>query len=322
MTPGENVARRVDHINIRVADPRPLFTLLTERLQLPVMWPPAALPGFEIAGVGVGNVHIEPTRFGARARRDPNAAARLFTVCLEPGPTKAAVTELTRRGIAHSQPIPYVGDFPRDAETEIFHRAEGERGRLWTWILLGGFFGDRVLARRYSSRAFQSHRLARLLGQASGNRWAGTALNSAMAPRRPYPFFCEWSAFDIGASRERAREELQRRGGGPIGVRRVREIVLGAKDLSAETDRWRMLLEPAPMKDGAWELGDGPAIRVVPDREDQIQALVWEVASLDHARRFLEKEAMLGVATDAQLTIRPSAMHGLEIRLVEPVNGR
>ncbi len=76
------------------------------------------------------------------------------------------------------------------------------------------------------------------------------------------------------------------------------------------------------MRDGAWELGDGPAIRVVPDREDQIQALVWEVASLDHARRFLEKEAMLGVATDAQLTIRPSAMHGLEIRLVEPVNGR
>ena len=31
---------------------------------------------------------------------------------------------------------------------------------------------------------------------------------------------------------------------------------------------------------------------------------------------------MLGVATDARLTIRPSAMHGLEIRLVEPVNGR
>ena len=244
------------------------------------MWRPVALPGFEIAGVGVGNLHIEPTRFGARARRDPNAAARFFTVCLQPAPAKVTAEELTRRGIPHSPPIPYVGDFPPDAETEIFHRTSRGRDLLWTWILLGGFFGDRVQARQFSSRAFKSHRLARLLGKVSGTRWAGAALNSAMVPRRPYPFFCEWNSFDIAASRERARQELQRREGGPLGVQRVREIVLGAKEVDTETERWRTLLEPTPMTNGRWELGDGPAIRLVPDYEDHIQALVWEVTSL------------------------------------------
>jgi hypothetical protein len=243
---------------------------------------------------------------------------------LEPGPVEATAEELTRRGIAHSPPIPYVGDFPREAETETFHRTTPGTGRdrLWTWIMLGGFFGDRALARQYSTRALQSRRLARILGRASGSRWAGTALNSVMAPRRPYPFFCEWNAFDIAASRERAREELQGRDGGPLGVQRVSEVVLGARNLAAETERWRRLLDPAPMADGAWELGDGPAIRIAGDGEDRIQALVWEVGSLDRARRFLEEEGMLGIAGDTQVTIDPAAMHGLEVRLAEPLNGR
>lgn len=97
----------------------------------------------------------------------------------------------------------------------------------------------------------------------------------------------------------------------------VREIVIGAKDLAAETERWSNLLDPAPLTEGAWELGDGPAIRLTAGSEDRIEALVCEVASLDRAKRFLEDEGLLAPAGETQLTIDSEAIQGLEIRLVE-----
>src|SRR5262245_38471972 len=129
------IATRVDHVNIRVPDPRPLFAVLAERLRLPVLWPPAQLPGFEIAGVSLGNVHVEPTRFGHRSKPDAAATAELFTVVLEPESAALAAAELGRRGIPHTAPVPFVSSFPPEAETEFFHRsAPGpSRTNLWTW---------------------------------------------------------------------------------------------------------------------------------------------------------------------------------------------
>jgi hypothetical protein len=143
MTQSSAIARRVDHVNIRVADPRPLFSLFADRLRLPILWRCAALPGFEIAGVGLGNVYVEPTRFGLRNSSRAPAEARLFTIAFEPEPVEQAAEELARRGIPHTATVPYVSVFPSEAETELFHRTAPGAGRdhLWTWLLVGGFLG-------------------------------------------------------------------------------------------------------------------------------------------------------------------------------------
>jgi hypothetical protein len=319
MAQGCAIARRVDHVNIRVADPRPLLSLFADRFRLPVLWPPAALPGFEIAAVGLGNVHIEPTRYGLRSSARGRSETRLFSIALEPAPVEQAAEGLARRGIPHSAPIPYVSVFPPEAETELFHRTAAGTGRehLWTWLMLGGFLGDRMLARQYSTRLFQSAGFSRRIGSLLGGKSAG-ALMTAMTPLRPFPFFVEWQAFDIAAARARAREELDRRDGGPLGVTHMKEIVVGARDLGAEEARWDRLLSPAPRTaGGAWELGDGPAIRLVDGDRDGIRSLIWGVAALDRAQRFLGDEGMLGPTVEGQVTINTAAVFGLDIRLVE-----
>ena len=313
------VARRVDHVNVRVADPRPLFSLLTERFRLPTLWPPTTFPGFEIAGVGFGNVHIEPTRYGLWSRPSAATQAQLFSICLEPSPVEQAAKDLARRGIPHSAPIPYVGVFPPENETELFHRTVPGAGRenLWTWLMLGGFVGDRMLARQYSTRLFQSPGFSRRMGNLLGGRAAGP-LMTATTPRRPFVFFVEWQAFDIVAARVRAREELRRRDGGPLGVIAVDEIVVGASDLGLEKARWEALLSPTPrIAEGAWQLGDGPAIRLLADDRDRIRTLTLRVADLDAAQRFLRDEGLLGPVLDAQVTIDPASVFGLDIRLTD-----
>jgi hypothetical protein len=311
-------AVRVDHVNVRVADPDALFSVLSERFALPVLWPVTAFPGFRIGGVGVGNFHIEPTRYGRGGTGRPDQA-QLFSICLEPGPIDHAAAELTRRGIPHSPPVPYRGSWPAESETQLFRRVASS-GPLWTWMFLGGFFGDRALARQYSSRPMKSPRLARGLGRVSASRILGGAFNTVMAPRRPYPFFCEWNAFDIHEARNRADEELRRREGGPLGVERISEIVVGASDFEGERQRWQTLLDPGqPTAEGLWPLGDGPAIRLFPDSEDRIQALTWEVTSLDRATDYLRTEHMLGQANGDTVGIATDAVQGLDIRLIESV---
>jgi hypothetical protein len=313
------VARRIDHINVRVEDPWPLFRFLSERLELPVLWPPTAMPGFTIAGVWIGNVHMEPTRYAGRGDGCAGAAYP-FAVCLEPGPVEDAAAELRRRGIATSAPIPYYGDFPASSETELFARIASRRGRqrLWTWLFVGGFLGDRTLERQYSLRPLQSPLVGRGVGRIVGRRGIGGALTAAMAPERPYPFFCEWGAFDIAETRRRAAAELGRRNGGPLGVLGVREVVIGARDLALETQRWQALFDPVEARPGpVWAVGDGPAIRLSPDRGYRIRSLVWEVASLRRARAFLDAEKLLGRDGDDGLEIDPRVVQGLEIRLVE-----
>lgn len=72
----------------------------------------------------------------------------------------------------------------------------------------------------------------------------------------------------------------------------------------------------------AWQLGDGPAIRLRSGGADRIEALVLEVASVERARTFLERERMLGASSEDQITIDPAAMQGIEIRLALPTGSR
>jgi hypothetical protein len=130
-------------------------------------------------------------------------------------------------------------------------------------------------------------------------------------------FLCQYN-LDIEARRARGRTELDARSGGPLGLVGVREVIVATQAMDTTVTRWDQLLAPIPSPEmRLWKPENGPAIRLVQGADDQIIALVWEVASLTDARAFLDKNYLLGDGSDGHLTIDPVKVEGLDIRLVE-----
>jgi uncharacterized protein (TIGR02246 family) len=133
-------------------------------------------------------------------------------------------------------------------------------------------------------------------------------------------FLSEYNPAYVDVAQRRARlwNELQASGGGPLGIKAVKEIVIGATDERATARLWGKLLEPRPENEpGLWAVGDGPAIRVVRATENKLLGLIISVVSLSRAKSFLLERGLLGSVTEKDLTIEPSKVEGLNIRLVE-----
>ena len=133
-------------------------------------------------------------------------------------------------------------------------------------------------------------------------------------------FLSEYSPtyVDVEQRRARLRRELRESGGGALGVRAVQEVIIGATDMKAATGLWERLLGPRrPSAPGLWQVGDGPAIRIVRAGENKLQGLVISVVSLRRAKAFLQERGLLGSASGKVVTIAPSKIQGLNIRLVE-----
>ena len=133
-------------------------------------------------------------------------------------------------------------------------------------------------------------------------------------------FLSEYSPtyVDVGQRHERLRRELVRGGGGPLGLNAVKEIIVGATDFKVATKLWGRLLEPRrPSAPGLWQVGESPAIRVVRARENTLQGLIISVVSLRRAKAFLQEKGLLGSVSGQEVTIDPSKIYGLNIRLVE-----
>ena len=81
---------------------------------------------------------------------------------------------------------------------------------------------------------------------------------------------------------------------------------------------WQRLLDPTPpATSNTWQIGSGPAVRLVPASENRIQALLIRVASLERAKAFLRKKQLLGMDAAGQVAIDPAKIGGLDLRLVE-----
>jgi catechol 2,3-dioxygenase-like lactoylglutathione lyase family enzyme len=133
-------------------------------------------------------------------------------------------------------------------------------------------------------------------------------------------FLSEYSAtyVDVEERRARLRRELQDKGGGPLRITGVKEVVVGATDLNAATRLWKKLLEPNPRSAPTlWPVGDGPAIRVVRATENKLQGLIISVRSLPQAKAFLRERGLLGPVTTKRVTIDSSKIQGLNIQLIE-----
>jgi hypothetical protein len=144
--------------------------------------------------------------------------------------------------------------------------------------------------------------------------------NGEAADATMHVFLSEYSPTyaNVDQRRERLRKQLAESGGGPLGVEAVKEIIVGVTDLDASRGLWQKLLNPTPLSGpSTWQVGDGPAIRLVQARENTTQELVITVASLRRAKTFLREKGLLGIDSEKEATIDPSKIHGLNIRVVE-----
>jgi hypothetical protein len=122
---------------------------------------------------------------------------------------------------------------------------------------------------------------------------------------------------DAAARRSRLRDELAARRGGPLGLVRVQEVIIGTADLRGANRTWQLLVAPAPSASvNLWRIGDGPAVRLVQAQRDMMQGLVLAVADLPKARHFLVENGLLGASSETELVVAPSKIRGLNIRLV------
>jgi catechol 2,3-dioxygenase-like lactoylglutathione lyase family enzyme len=133
-------------------------------------------------------------------------------------------------------------------------------------------------------------------------------------------FLSEYSPTYVNVDQRRARlrAQLVDSGGGPLGVVDVKEVIIGAVDVERARRLWQRLLEPTPsVTSNTWQIGAGPAVRLVPANESRVQALLIRVASLERAKAFLREKQLLGVDAAGQVTIDPSKIGGVDLRLVE-----
>jgi catechol 2,3-dioxygenase-like lactoylglutathione lyase family enzyme len=133
-------------------------------------------------------------------------------------------------------------------------------------------------------------------------------------------FLSEYSSTYVNADERKARlrAQLVNSGGGPLGVVDVKEVIIGAIDVEAARRLWQKLLNPTPSStSNMWQIGSGPAVRLVPDKENRVQALLIRVASLERAKEFLREKELLRVDAAGQVSIDPPKIGGLDLRLVD-----
>lgn len=107
---------------------------------------------------------------------------------------------------------------------------------------------------------------------------------------------------------------------GPLGVVAAKELTIGTSDLATASKQWQRLLDPvAADPGGAWQVGKGPAIRLVEQASDGILDLKLSVTSLERAASHLEQVGALKESGDAELVIDADAAWGLSLRLVQEV---
>jgi hypothetical protein len=304
------VVRRIDHLIIRVDDSRydELYSFFADILRLPTPWPPAEHPTMRSGGIFAGNVDFEILYVPADHITDH---AELYGLVFEAWAENAA--GLAQRGFAYL-PAEYT---------------QKEAGKpptlLWMNYFLESFWQHNFWQRFiFGLRKLIPDSLwLRSARDSSGNAKSVQWIFNQVY-RQGIVFLVQYNPAwrDIDAERRISKAQLEIRAGGLLGLIRVKEVAFGTTQLTESSARWRKLLRPAIEETGlCWQVGDGPALRVITAERDALHHMVWEVASLADAQAALASLGLLGAVMPDEITLDPSKCFGLDIRLIEPPGG-
>ena len=124
--------------------------------------------------------------------------------------------------------------------------------------------------------------------------------------------------FDMDERRSRFDRVLRERGGGPLGVVRVREVAIAPDRFDEVRAQWTKLLgPPASGEADLWVVGDGPKIRLVRAGDPRAGDFVVEVKSLSRAAGALRRLGISAETTERQIRIDREGMSGLRLVLQE-----
>lgn len=310
MVENQAIIKQVDHIAIRTNNPEYLFNILTDVLQLPIVWP-MKYYGLALSGVVcAGNTNIEVFNYGATCcpSDSEKIEANIYAVAFEPTSIHESIRELSRRNIPHSPPIPYHGT-----------RFDGYSGKLWTNIVLGdllvGSSKSISISRIFYRYMFLTEIIGNLIGRLVCMRWAKSIVQAASGNSA---FYLTEYTHNISETRSNGANSLMGSDGGLIGLETVLEVIVGVTDYENQSARWQQLFNPVlPSERGVWRLAPGPAIRLSPNSKDRIKAILLKVKSLENAERQLAKYDLLGKTADQQVSISIPGIQNLDIRLVE-----
>lgn len=116
-------------------------------------------------------------------------------------------------------------------------------------------------------------------------------------------------------AKDRVRSEMRANGGGPLGIKYIKEIRIGYAE-NSHREAWNRFLSPAKGKD-RWSLSDGPDLRLLKSDSRRVLAIVFRVHSLDTAIRHLKHARMLGKGSNTYAEISSERTSGVRILLEE-----
>ncbi len=122
---------------------------------------------------------------------------------------------------------------------------------------------------------------------------------------------------DVSSTRKRASDLLGTRKGGPLGVVLLKEIVVGAKNISTYTKALAKLPGIKKQGDALFGFQEGPSLRLQGSKTEGIEKIVVKVRSLAEAETYLTSLNLLGKSSAKSIIIDPQALDGLVVELVE-----
>ena len=273
--------KRIDQIYCRmesVGDVNKLYYLFSNTLGFPEAWPPKDRKTYYGGGVYTGNTWLKWTTPNLKSYPMTNKPARFSSIQAEPTEYNRSLKEIERRGLTH------------DADSVSTSEDSSRQEREWcrsSRITDTPFKEIGLSLCKYSPFAFTEH----------------TSTPEAVDLHEHYSIL---------------RTRLDEVEGGPLGVRYVKEVELGVKNVGESMADWSVLLDPIkPIGEDTWKIGTGPTLRLTLDKENSIKSISVRVRSLRKARRFLKMNGLLGEERDGVVTLHRGEVNILDIRFVK-----
>jgi len=273
------LVKRIDQIYCQVesvGDVNKLYYLFSNTLGFPEAWPPTDKKSYYGGGVYTGNTWLKWVSFNTKSYTMSDKPAKFRSISMEPNGYERCLKELEKRGIK--------------IEFDGAATIADQSGQEQEWARDSSFTGS----------PFKEV-----------NLWVGKYAPLAFSALTTTP-----DAKDLDEHYEIMRKRLDVVGGGPLGIRYVKEVEFGVKDEKSRA-AWQALLSPVNPVEDVWKLGKGPALRLSHDKENRINSISIRVKSLRVAKKVLKMYGLLGEADESMVALDKKKVNNLDIRFVK-----